>query len=82
MSERLRCPDCGSEVDSATRNCAKCKVYIRSELELLRIIETTLKPIADIDASLKTIKNIAVWWLILSIIGAAIFVLYVLTQIH
>jgi hypothetical protein len=46
----------------------KCNVYIRSELECLRAI----------DASLKTIKGIAIWWLILSILA----VIYGLSRIR
>ena len=75
MAETLKCPDCGSEVEYSARTCTKCNVYIRSELEILRDIDTSLKALnilKEIDASLKTIKSIAIWWLILSILAVAV----------
>ena len=77
MDEIVKCPACGSEGESTAQNCTKCKVYIRSELECIRDIDASLK---RVDASLKTITNIAVWWLILSILGVIIGVIYGLSQ--
>jgi predicted amidophosphoribosyltransferase len=72
MAETTKCPKCGAENESAGRICAKCAAYIPStaiaEAEARRA-KLTLDYLRDIDASLKTIKHIAVWWLILSILS-------------
>jgi hypothetical protein len=78
MAETLKCPTCNSDLDSVTRSCTKCNLYVRSELEILRDMDAALKNLkvlAEINASLKTIKGIALWWLILSILGALLYVL-------
>jgi hypothetical protein len=65
MAEIVKCPACGSEGESAAGYCTKCKVYIRSELQCLN----------EINASLRTIKNIVVGWVLLSaLIGIAYIV--------
>jgi uncharacterized membrane protein len=71
VAETVKCPVCGSEGESTAKNCTKCNVYIRSELECLR----------GIDASIKTIKGIAIWWLILSILSVIAALLYVLSRL-
>jgi hypothetical protein len=84
MAETLKCPNCGSEVDSVEKNCSKCNVYIRSELEILRDIDAAMKSLTvlkDINASLKVIKGIAIWWLILSILSVIAALLYILSRL-
>lgn len=72
MAEIVKCPKCGSEGESTGRSCTKCSAYIPAtaiaEAEARRS-KLTLDYLKDIDASLKTIKHIAVWWLILSILS-------------
>jgi hypothetical protein len=57
----LKCPFCGMENDATATKCenATCRNYLKSELECLRAI----------DVSLRTVKRISIYWLILSIIG-------------
>jgi ribosomal protein L40E len=54
-----RCIACGYDNDVRATECARCGARLRSEVECLRMI----------DASLRTIKRIAIWWLILSILS-------------
>jgi hypothetical protein len=74
MAETVKCPACGRENDPANKECASipCHAYLKSDLECLR----------SIDRSIRTIKRIAVWWLILSILGVIVSVLYALIQIR
>jgi uncharacterized paraquat-inducible protein A len=58
-AESTRCPFCGCDNDLEAVTCAKCGRYLKSELECLRAI----------DLSLTTLKRIAIWWLILSILA-------------
>jgi uncharacterized membrane protein YvbJ len=84
MAETIKCPACGSEVESAATNCTKCNIYIRNELETLRDIEASTSKVAkvlnSVDASLKTIKGIVLWWLILSILAVLATLAYVISK--
>lgn len=65
--QTARCPSCHYDNEVGAKKCATegCKLYLKSELECLRTI----------DISLRTVKNIAVWWFVLSILGAAVYIL-------
>jgi hypothetical protein len=64
-TDTIKCPSCGFENEVGATKCAKeyCGVRLSgarfSELEYLK----------SIDKSLKAIKHIAVFWLVLIIIG-------------
>jgi len=67
MSENttlLRCPKCGMVNSPSDRKCEalSCSYDLKSDLECLR----------SIDLSLKGIKRIAIWFLILSILSVLI----------
>ena len=68
----LKCPSCGRENDQATKKCdsVDCRFYLKSDLECLR----------SIDLSLRTIKRIAILWLVLTVVGIVVF--YVLAQVR
>ena len=66
MAETIRCPFCNRENDSTATRCTKCDAFVRSELGYLR----------EIDTSLKTIKTIAIWWLILMIATLVVSAIY------
>ena len=70
MAETLKCPKCGTENEPGVRECSNipCHAYLKTDLECLR----------SIDVFLRSIKNIAVWWLVLSIIGFAAGLIYFL----
>jgi predicted amidophosphoribosyltransferase len=63
MAETLKCPSCGAETESDARTCSKCHYYLQSELECLR----------SIDRSVGIIKRILIWWLVVSFLGAAVY---------
>jgi hypothetical protein len=65
-----RCPSCNydNRLDAVTCANENCKLYLKSELECLRAI----------DDSLRTIKRIAIWWVILFILGFVAALLYFL----
>ena len=71
MAETVKCPRCGAANDPAARECSSsyCGFYLKSAIETLW----------SIDGTLKTIKGIAIWWLILSILGVAGAVIYVVS---
>jgi hypothetical protein len=66
MAETIRCPFCNRENDSTAMRCTKCDAFVPSELGYLGEIET----------SLKTIKIIAVCWLILVIAALLVCAVY------
>jgi hypothetical protein len=67
VAETTKCPFCGWDNELETKECKNvpCHAYLKSELECLRTI----------DKSLRTIKSIAVWWVVLSVLGAVAYVL-------
>jgi uncharacterized membrane protein YvbJ len=73
MAETLKCPLCGSEGQFTASQCTKCSVYIRSELDILRDVDVSLK---TVNASLKVIKDIVICWLILSLFAVAVAFIY------
>jgi hypothetical protein len=72
MAATTKCPFCGFENDSAAKECASipCHSYLKSELECFR----------SIDLSLRTIKRIAIWWLILSIAAIVVGIPAILSR--
>ncbi len=63
MAETLKCPSCGAETDLDARKCGKCQLYLKSELECLR----------SIDVAVGIMKRILIWWLVVSFLGAAVY---------
>jgi hypothetical protein len=70
-TETTLCPSCGAGNNPDAKSCESCRRYLKSGLECLR----------SIDVSLITIRRIARWWLILSILAVAVSVIYVLSQV-
>ena len=70
MAETLKCPACGTENEVNAKECSKCPAFLKSDLECLR----------SIDRSLGTIKGIAIWWLILSILSVIAAFFYAATR--
>ena len=74
-TETTKCPVCGFENGIDAKVCGKkfpgalfkhsCNAHLKTDLESLR----------SIDLSLGAIKSILTWWLVLSILGAAFYVL-------
>ena len=66
MAATVKCSSCGMDNEpNATRCACGLTLYpdpLKSEAEYLR----------SIDQSVRTIKRIAIWWLILSIVGILI----------
>lgn len=64
----VKCEVCGAEMERGTKYCV-CGV-------LLYPLDVEVKPepnyLQSIDASVRTIKRIAIWWLVLSIVGLLI----------
>jgi hypothetical protein len=56
-----KCPECGFMNDADAKNCfaGACRAFLKSDAECLR----------SIDVSLRKIRRIAVWFLILSLLG-------------
>jgi hypothetical protein len=82
-TETLKCPSCGYANDSTARHCTSpggCRTYLKSELECLRSIDDALSAVlvkihnetSESNSSLETIKHIAIWFLIMSILGLAL----------
>lgn len=69
-----KCPKCGWENVPGVRKCAapSCRYDLKSELECLR----------SIDRSLKGIRRIAIWFLVLSILSVLLGFLYALVTAH
>src|ERR1700733_9264450 len=69
------CPYCGHDNLVTARKCAGrspiCGKPLKSELECLR----------SADRSLLTIRRIAIWWLILSVLGGIASAVYVVSRI-
>ena len=68
MAETIKCPSCGFESTSTAKRCA-CGLSLvavspKSEIDYLK----------SLDASLTTIKNIMLWWLVLSIAATVLYV--------
>jgi uncharacterized membrane protein YvbJ len=86
MAETVKCPNCGSEGEATGKSCTKCAAYIpaasvaEEELEEEEL-DPTLDCLRSIDTSLKTIKSIALWWLILSILGVIGLLVYILNRL-
>jgi hypothetical protein len=61
VEEKAKCPKCGQTSPISAKKCSAiaCRHDLKSELECLR----------SIDVSLITIRRIAKWWLVLSILG-------------
>ena len=66
MGETLKCPNCGAENQADARKCGACQYDLKSELECLR----------SIDVSLGVVKRILIWWLVVSFLGAAVYVAF------
>jgi hypothetical protein len=64
MAETLKCPSCGAETEPDARKCGMCQRYLKSELECLR----------SIDASVGIMKRILIWWLVVSFLGAVVYI--------
>jgi hypothetical protein len=66
--ETTKCPKCGMENKLTAEQCEalSCRAYLKTDLECLR----------SIDTSLVTIKRIALWWLLLSILAVAAGLIY------
>jgi hypothetical protein len=69
MAEIVKCEACGTEMERGTKYCA-CGVLLPQPGEP--------KPdyLKAIDASIRTIKRIAIWWLILSILAVLAGLIY------
>jgi hypothetical protein len=65
MAETLRCPSCGTETEPDARKCGKCRYSLMSELECQRSIER----------SVGIIKRILIWWLVVSFLGAVLYLI-------
>jgi hypothetical protein len=65
MVETLKCPNCGADTEPDARNCGKCHVYLKSELECLR----------SIDRSVGIMKRILIWWLVVSFFGGVVYLI-------
>jgi predicted amidophosphoribosyltransferase len=65
MAETLKCPNCGAETEPDARKCGKCHYHLKSELECLR----------SIDVSLGVVKRILIWWLVVSFLGASLYLI-------
>jgi predicted amidophosphoribosyltransferase len=63
MAETLKCPNCRAETEADARKCGMCHYHLKSELECLR----------SIDVSLGIVKRILIWWLVVSFLGAAVY---------
>jgi hypothetical protein len=71
MAELVKCMRCGAEGEYTRTCCRKCGAYIPptgAEAEAKQS-DPPIDYLRDINASLRTIKRIAIWWLILSILG-------------
>ena len=78
-NETTKCAVCDFDNDPTAKICAStpCGSYLKSDLEALRSIDLALSnalvkfsnEAAEVKASLKTIKRVAIWFLILSILG-------------
>lgn len=70
IEEKTKCPKCGETSPTSANKCAAiaCGYGLKSELECLR----------SIDVSLITIRRIAKWWLVLSILGVLIGLLAII----
>jgi uncharacterized membrane protein YvbJ len=78
MAETVRCPKCGTEGEYLRTCCRKCGEYIPAVVataEAAGQLDPILGCLNRIDASLRTIKRIAVGWLILSIVGVVAYIL-------
>jgi hypothetical protein len=58
----LRCPKCGRPNSPSDRKCSFCSYALKSEIECVR----------SIDRSLKGIRRIAIWFLVISILSVVI----------
>ena len=65
--EKTKCPKCGQASPISAKKCSglSCRADLKSEIECLR----------SIDVSLITIRRIAIWFLVLSILGVLLGVL-------
>jgi len=71
FEEKTKCPKCGQTSPISAKKCSAavfCGYDLKSELECIR----------SIDVSLITIRRIAKWWLMLSILGMLIGLLLVI----
>ncbi len=71
VPEIIECPSCGSENEIGAEKCAK--PYCGASLTGNDFSE--LKYLKSIDKSLKAIKAIAVFWLVLIIIGLVAYLI-------
>lgn len=72
MAEMVKCEACGTEMERGTKYCA-CGALLPRPGELGEPKPDYLK---SIDASVRTIKRIAIWWLILSILAVLAGIIY------
>jgi hypothetical protein len=83
MAETVTCPKCGAEGEYLRTCCRKCGDYIPAvvaKTEASGRSDPTLGHLENIDASLRTIKRIAIWWLVLSILGVVGSLIFVLSK--
>lgn len=85
-TETAKCPACGLDNPLTTTACV-CGFYLKSEIECLRAIDEALpallRAIRDTTTesrdALKTIRRIAIWFFVLSILGLLLGLLVVAT---
>jgi ribosomal protein L40E len=76
MAETVTCQKCGAEGEYLRTCCRKCGEYIPAVLgPKAEQSDSALDYLKEISGSLKTIKHIAIWWLILSILGVVAYIL-------
>lgn len=85
-----KCPKCGTPNDARTKYCASCSELMPgwalgpkgSDTYDSYSTVTDSQRLESIDRSLTTIKRIAIWFLVLSIVGIVVGALEVLISLH
>ena len=79
MSETSKCPKCGTENDSRIKYCISCSTLMPGFESARQVVGSSqYETITDneylksIDRTLKTIKIVALWFLVLSIAGLVV----------
>ncbi len=72
-TETTKCPSCGVENEPTEKRCksVRCRCYLKSDVECLR----------SIDLSIRTIKRIAILWVLLVIAAILGFVVYLVDRV-
>ena len=93
----MYCPKCATEYREGFTWCSDCEVQLVAQRPIAvhsmdpvleeksppaEPVKSELDWLASMDKSLMTIKQIAIWWLILSIVAVVTSVLYVLGKIY